>query len=55
MSAFVMVAVNDERIQTMLYTGANTTAISESFIRKLKLKGRMSSEKQIDVQGIGKS
>ena len=50
-----MGAVNDERTLLLLDTGANTSAISESFARKRKLRGRMSTKKQIDVQGIGKS
>ena len=37
MRAFVMGAVNDERTKILLDTGANTSAISESFARKLKL------------------
>ena len=32
-----------------------TSVISESYIRKLKLKGHMSTNKQIDVQEIGNS
>ena len=55
MRAFVIGAVNDERTLLLLDTGANTSAISESFARKRKLRGRMSTDKQIDLQGIGKS
>ena len=55
MRAFVMDAVNDERTKILLDTGANILAISRSFARKLKLKGHMSTDKQIDVQRIGKS
>ena len=55
MRAFVMGAVNDERAKILLDTGANILAISRSFARKLKLKGHMSTDKQIDVQRIGKS
>ena len=55
MRAFVMGAVNDERTKILLDTGANILAISRSFARKLKLKGHMSTDKQIDVQRIGKS
>ena len=55
MRAFVMGAVNDERAKILLDTGANILAISRSLARKLKLKGHMSTDKQIDVQRIGKS
>ena len=55
MRAFVMGAVNDERAKILLDTGANILAISRSFARKLKLKGHMSTDKQIDVQRIEKS
>ena len=50
MRAFVMGAVHDERTKILLDTGANILAISRSFTRKLKLKGHMSTDKQIDVQ-----
>ena len=49
-----MGSVNDERNKILLDTGANITAISESFARKIKLRVRTSTEKQIEVQGIGK-
>ena len=55
MRAFVMGAVNDERTKILLDTGTNISAISESLARELNIKGRMSTDKQIDVQSIGKS
>ena len=54
MRAFVIGAVNDERTKILFDTGANISAISESFARKLKLKSHMSTDKQIDVQEIGR-
>ena len=44
MRAFVMGTVNNERTKILLDTGANISAISESF-----------ADKQINVQGIGES
>ena len=55
MRDFVMGAVNDEWTQILINTEANISAISESFARKLKLRGRTSMDKQIDVQGIVRS
>ena len=52
--AFANGVVNDALNKILLDTGANISAISESFTRNLKLKGHMHTEKQIDVQGIGK-
>ncbi|KAE8971427.1 hypothetical protein PR002_g26831, partial [Phytophthora rubi] len=54
MGALVMGAVNDVRTKILLDTGANVSAISESFAKKLRLKARASTDKQIDVQGINK-
>ena len=54
MRAFVMGAVNDERTKILLYTGANISAISGSFARKLKRKNLLGTDTQIYVQGIGK-
>ena len=52
MRAFVMGAVNDERTKILLDTKANISATSESFAQKLELKSHISTDKQIDVQGI---
>ena len=50
MRAFVVGVVTDERAKIRLDTGANISAISESFARKFKLKGHVSKDKHIDVQ-----
>ncbi|GMF45670.1 unnamed protein product [Phytophthora fragariaefolia] len=52
--ALVLGAVNDARTKILLHTGANVSAVSESFARRLHLKRRTKSDRQIDVQGIGK-
>ncbi|GMF52226.1 unnamed protein product [Phytophthora fragariaefolia] len=54
MRALVLGAVNDVRTKILLDTGANVSAVSESFARRLHLKRRTNSDRQIDVQGIGK-
>ncbi|GMF52855.1 unnamed protein product [Phytophthora fragariaefolia] len=54
MRALVLGAVNDVRTKILLDTGANVSAVSESFARRLHLKRRANSDRQIDVQGIGK-
>ena len=53
--ALVMGAFNDERTKILLDTGANTSSMSETFARTLRLRRLMINDKQIDVQGIGKS
>ena len=55
MRALVREAVNDERTKILLDTGANISAISESFATKLRLKCSTSTDKQVNVQGIAKS
>ena len=50
MRAFAMGVVNDALNNILLDTGANISAISESFARKFKLKGHVSKDKHIDVQ-----
>ncbi|GMF64372.1 unnamed protein product [Phytophthora fragariaefolia] len=55
MRALVLGAVNDVRTKILLDTGANVTAVSESFARRLHLKRRTNSARQINVQGIGKA
>ncbi|GMF47221.1 unnamed protein product [Phytophthora fragariaefolia] len=54
MRALMLGAVNDVRTKILLDTGANVLAVSESFARRLHLKRRTNSDRQIDVQGIGK-
>ncbi|GMF53608.1 unnamed protein product [Phytophthora fragariaefolia] len=54
MSALVLGAVNDVRTKILLDTRANVLAVSELFTRRLHLKRRTNSDRQIDVQGIGK-
>ncbi|GMF49016.1 unnamed protein product [Phytophthora fragariaefolia] len=54
MRALVLGAVNDARTKILLHTGANVSAVSESFARRLHLKRRTNSDRQIDVQDIGK-
>ncbi|GMF49053.1 unnamed protein product [Phytophthora fragariaefolia] len=54
MRALVLGAVNDAQTKILLDTGANVSAVSESFARRLHLERRMNSDRQIDVQGIGK-
>ncbi|GMF61389.1 unnamed protein product [Phytophthora fragariaefolia] len=49
-----MGAVNDWRTKILLDTGANISAVSESFARKLRLRRRVSLDKKIDIQGIAK-
>ncbi|KAE8963543.1 hypothetical protein PR003_g28220 [Phytophthora rubi] len=53
--ALVMGAVNNERTKILLDTGANVSAVTESFVRKLRLKRLASADLKIDVQGIGKT
>ena len=55
MRALVRGAVNDERTNILLDTGANISAISESFAKKLLLTCILSNEKQTNVEGIAKS
>ena len=55
MRALVRGAVNDERTNILLDTGANISAISESFAKKLRLRCIKSNDKRINVQGIAKS
>ena len=55
MRFFVTEEVNSERTKILLDTEANISAISESFVRKIKLKSLMSTDKQIDVEGIERS
>ncbi|KAE8971544.1 hypothetical protein PF011_g25994 [Phytophthora fragariae] len=55
MRALVMGAVNNERTKILLDTGANVSAVTESFARKLRLKRLASADLKIDVQGIGKT
>ncbi|GMG17704.1 unnamed protein product [Phytophthora fragariaefolia] len=54
MRALVMGAVNDWRKKILLDTGANISAVSESFARKLRLRRRVSLNKKIEIQGIAK-
>ncbi|GMG17723.1 unnamed protein product [Phytophthora fragariaefolia] len=54
MHALVMGAVNDWRTKILLDTGANISAVSESFTRKLSLRRKVSLDKKIDIQGIAK-
>ncbi|GMF27198.1 unnamed protein product [Phytophthora fragariaefolia] len=54
MRALVMGAVNDWRTKILLDTGANISAVSESFARKRRLRCRVSLGKKIDIQGIAK-
>ncbi|KAG6615951.1 uncharacterized protein IUM83_12052 [Phytophthora cinnamomi] len=54
MRALVMGALNDQRTKILLDTGANVTAITEAFAKKLRLKQRVvSHDMQINVRGIG--
>ncbi|KAE9078137.1 hypothetical protein PF010_g23243 [Phytophthora fragariae] len=55
MRALVMGAVNNGRTKILLDTGANVSAVTESFARKLRLKRLASADLKIDVQGIGKT
>ena len=55
MRALVLGAVKDERNKILLDTGAYISAISELFARKLRLQRLTINDKQIGVQGIGKS
>ncbi|KAE9020940.1 hypothetical protein PR001_g13478 [Phytophthora rubi] len=55
MRALVMGAVNNERTKILLDTGANVSAVTESFARKLRLKRLASADLKVDVQGIGKT
>ena len=55
MRALVMGTVNDERTKTLLDIGANISAISNAFDKKLRLRRLTISDKQIDGQDIGKS
>ncbi|GMF45561.1 unnamed protein product [Phytophthora fragariaefolia] len=54
MRALVIGAVNDQRTKLLLDTGANISAINETFARNLRLKRQASRDVQIGVQGIGK-
>ncbi|KAI9986094.1 hypothetical protein PInf_024966 [Phytophthora infestans] len=54
MRALVLGAVNDRRTNILLDTGANVSAISEYFAKKLRLKRVASRDKRIDIQGISK-
>ncbi|GMF45041.1 unnamed protein product [Phytophthora fragariaefolia] len=54
MRAFVTGAVNDWRAKILLDTGANISAVSESFAQKLRLRRRVSLDRKIDIQGIAK-
>lgn len=54
MRALVMGAVNDRRTKMLLDTGANVSASSEAFSKKLRLKQLTSRDRRIDIQGIGK-
>ena len=49
----VMGAVNDKRTKILLDTGANVSALSESWARMLRLKRVTNKELRLDVQGIG--
>ncbi|KAE9248212.1 hypothetical protein PF004_g3968 [Phytophthora fragariae] len=55
MRALVMGAVNNEQTKILLDTGANVSAVTESFARKLRLKRLASADLNIDVRGIGKT
>ncbi|KAE8993526.1 hypothetical protein PR001_g20647 [Phytophthora rubi] len=55
MRALVMGAVNNEQTKILLDTGANVSAVTESFARKLRLKRLASADLKIDVRGIGKT
>lgn len=55
MRALIMGTVNDVRTKILMDTGANISAISEAFARKLRLKRHVSSDRRIDVQGIAKT
>ncbi|KAE9057125.1 hypothetical protein PF002_g32106 [Phytophthora fragariae] len=50
-----MGAVNNVRTKILLDTGANVSAVTESFAKKLRLKRLANADLKIDVQGIGKS
>ncbi|GMF57387.1 unnamed protein product [Phytophthora fragariaefolia] len=54
MRALLLGAVNDVRTKILLDTGANVSTVSESFARRLRLKRRTNSDRQIYVHGIGK-
>ena len=53
--ALVTGAVNDSRTYILLDTGANVSAISESFAKRLRLEREINDDKEIVVQGIGRS
>ena len=55
MRAFAMGAINNKRTKILLDIGDNISVIGESFAQKLKLKSHMSTDKQINVQGVGRS
>ncbi|GMF47864.1 unnamed protein product [Phytophthora fragariaefolia] len=52
MRALVLGAVNDVRTKILLDTGANVSAVRESFAWRLHLKRRTNSDRQIDVQVV---
>ncbi|EGZ04430.1 hypothetical protein PHYSODRAFT_343274 [Phytophthora sojae] len=54
MRSLVMGAVNDQRTKILLDTGANVSAVSEGFAKRLRLKRFTRQGQQIGVQGIGK-
>ncbi|GMF53011.1 unnamed protein product [Phytophthora fragariaefolia] len=54
MRALVMGAVNDWRTNILLDTGANISAVSESFARKLSLRRSVSLDKKFDIQWVAK-
>ncbi|KAE9192578.1 hypothetical protein PF002_g24156 [Phytophthora fragariae] len=53
--ALVMGAVNNVRTKILLDTGANDSAVTESFAKKLRLKRLANADLKIDVQAIDKS
>ena len=55
MRALVTRAVNDARDNILLDTGANVSAISETFAKRLRLERMRNDGEQIVVQGIGRS
>ena len=52
MRALIMGAINDERTEILLDSGANMPAITEVFDRRLRLQRLTSSGNQIAFQGI---
>ncbi|GMF34961.1 unnamed protein product [Phytophthora lilii] len=54
MRALVLGAVNDVRTKILLDTGANVSAVTDLFARKLRLRRRVSKDMRLDMQGIGK-